>query len=120
VILPGGKIPEFILSYTVYIYLNVSKDFFVYFIVEFPAVLLDLCNGEVVSKFQQYVRPSEHQQLSAFCTNLTGITQVCIFFTCYPDIPIQSDTVKSDYRRDNDDNFFDKRLLNVIEFEYIR
>ena len=46
--------------------------------VEFPAVLLDLSNGEVVGEFQQYVLPMEHPTLSDFCRQLTGITQVRI------------------------------------------
>ncbi|XP_037787966.1 ERI1 exoribonuclease 2-like [Penaeus monodon] len=44
-------------------------------IIEFPAVLLDVYNGKIVSEFQQYVMPTEQPVLSAFCTNLTGITQ---------------------------------------------
>ncbi len=44
--------------------------------VEFPAVVLNLASGEVVSEFQQYVQPQEHPRLSKFCTKLTGITQV--------------------------------------------
>lgn len=46
------------------------------YVVEFPAVLLNLSTGEVESKFQQYVQPSEHKKLSPFCMELTGITQV--------------------------------------------
>ena len=46
------------------------------FSVEFPAVLLDLSNGEIVDQFQQYVKPSQHKILSDFCKKLTGITQV--------------------------------------------
>ena len=45
--------------------------------VEFPAVLLDLCTGEIVAEFQQYVQPQENPRLSDFCRELTGITQVC-------------------------------------------
>ncbi|XP_063881215.1 ERI1 exoribonuclease 2-like isoform X2 [Scylla paramamosain] len=44
-------------------------------IIEFPAVLLNLQSGEVISEFQQYVMPMEQPVLSSFCTNLTGITQ---------------------------------------------
>ena len=46
--------------------------------VEFPAVLLDVSNGEVVSTFQKYVLPIEQPTLSDFCKQLTGITQVKI------------------------------------------
>ena len=45
--------------------------------VEFPAVLLDLCTGEIAAEFQQYVQPQENPRLSDFCRELTGITQVC-------------------------------------------
>ncbi|XP_042873643.1 ERI1 exoribonuclease 2-like [Penaeus japonicus] len=44
-------------------------------IIEFPAVLLDVHEGKIVSEFQHYVMPTEQPVLSAFCTNLTGITQ---------------------------------------------
>ncbi|KTF94892.1 hypothetical protein cypCar_00046003 [Cyprinus carpio] len=44
-------------------------------IIEFPAVLLNVSNGEVESEFHSYVQPQEHPVLSAFCTELTGITQ---------------------------------------------
>ncbi|MPC17380.1 ERI1 exoribonuclease 2 [Portunus trituberculatus] len=44
-------------------------------IIEFPAVLLNLQSGEVISEFQQYVMPMEQPVLSPFCTSLTGITQ---------------------------------------------
>ncbi|XP_026053134.1 ERI1 exoribonuclease 2 isoform X1 [Carassius auratus] len=44
-------------------------------IIEFPAVLLNVSNGEVESEFHSYVQPQEHPVLSGFCTELTGITQ---------------------------------------------
>uniref|UniRef100_H3CS46 ERI1 exoribonuclease 2 n=2 Tax=Tetraodon nigroviridis TaxID=99883 RepID=H3CS46_TETNG len=44
-------------------------------IIEFPAVLLNTSTGEVESEFHAYVQPQEHPILSAFCTELTGITQ---------------------------------------------
>ena len=49
---------------------------FLYFAVEFPAVLLNTSTGEVESEFHTYVQPQEHPILSDFCTELTGITQV--------------------------------------------
>ncbi|NXF03023.1 ERI2 exoribonuclease, partial [Smithornis capensis] len=44
-------------------------------IIEFPAVLLNTSTGEIESEFHKYVQPQEHPILSAFCTELTGITQ---------------------------------------------
>ncbi|XP_075686350.1 ERI1 exoribonuclease 2 [Rhinoderma darwinii] len=44
-------------------------------IIEFPAVLLNLLNGEIESEFHTYVQPQEHPILSDFCTELTGIMQ---------------------------------------------
>lgn len=41
-------------------------------IIEFPAILLNLQSGEIVSEFQQYVMPIEQPVLSPFCTTLTG------------------------------------------------
>lgn len=45
---------------------------------EFPAVLLDLQTGKIVSEFHQYVKPTEEPLLSEFCTNFTGIAQSTI------------------------------------------
>ncbi|ELU02084.1 hypothetical protein CAPTEDRAFT_224647 [Capitella teleta] len=44
-------------------------------IIEFPAVLLNTSNGEIEAHFQKYVVPLEYPILSAFCQQLTGITQ---------------------------------------------
>src|SRR5438105_2697562 len=51
-------------------------------IIEFPSVLLQwdcgLLGGNKiveVARFQQYVKPRDNPKLSAFCTDLTGITQ---------------------------------------------
>ncbi|KAJ8961609.1 hypothetical protein NQ314_005926, partial [Rhamnusium bicolor] len=41
-------------------------------IIEFPCVLYDIKQREIVSEFQQYVMPTENQKLSSFCTQLTG------------------------------------------------
>ena len=49
---------------------------FVFCTVEFPAVLLDVVTGSVLSEFHHYVQPQEQPCLSTFCTGLTGITQV--------------------------------------------
>eukprot|EP00899_Mesostigma_viride_P004344 jgi/Mesvir1/13910/Mv16033-RA.2 len=54
---------------------DASKAFAPQEIIEFPAVLLDARSLEVVSHFQRYVRPTEHRVLTAFCRQLTGITQ---------------------------------------------
>ena len=50
-------------------------------IIEFPSVLLELQgdgNYIVKSQFQQYVRPQINPILTAFCTDLTGISQAKI------------------------------------------
>lgn len=44
-------------------------------IIEFPIVVVDTEQGKIVDTFHQYVRPVAHPRLSAFCTELTGITQ---------------------------------------------
>jgi ERI1 exoribonuclease 2 len=41
-------------------------------IIEFPVVLYDVKNNEIVAEFQQYVIPTEHPKLSDFCIQLTG------------------------------------------------
>ena len=47
-------------------------------VIEFPCLALDAKTGllpEMESRFHRYVRPVAHPRLSAFCTELTGITQ---------------------------------------------
>jgi len=44
-------------------------------IIEFPAVLLDAATLDTVAEFREFVRPTERPQLSAFCSDLTGIQQ---------------------------------------------
>ncbi|ESO87198.1 hypothetical protein LOTGIDRAFT_183637 [Lottia gigantea] len=44
-------------------------------IIEFPAVLLNLSNGEIEDEFQFYIQPQEEPVLSMFCKELTGISQ---------------------------------------------
>ena len=44
-------------------------------IIEFPAVLLDAVTLATVDEFRALVRPTERPRLTAFCTELTSITQ---------------------------------------------
>ena len=44
-------------------------------IIEFPTLLIDTSNSEIISEFHEYVKPDVHQNLSKFCTDLTGIEQ---------------------------------------------
>jgi inhibitor of KinA sporulation pathway (predicted exonuclease) len=46
-------------------------------IIEFPSVLLELVNDKYVvkSEFQKFLKPQVNPLLTAFCTELTGITQ---------------------------------------------
>jgi len=44
-------------------------------IIEFPAQLIDCKTLQVVDEFREFVRPTEKPQLTAFCTELTGIKQ---------------------------------------------
>lgn len=44
-------------------------------IIEFPAVLINMENGEIEKEFHRYVRPTEMPELSEYCITLTGITQ---------------------------------------------
>lgn len=64
-------------------------------IIEFPTLLYDLregrsclspaialtyvaiTTGKVQATFHEYVKPEIHSRLTPFCTELTGITQVC-------------------------------------------
>ncbi|KAI8970534.1 ribonuclease H-like domain-containing protein [Pilobolus umbonatus] len=44
-------------------------------IIEFPVVLVDGKNFEIVDEFRSYVKPTIRPQLSDFCVKLTGIQQ---------------------------------------------
>jgi inhibitor of KinA sporulation pathway (predicted exonuclease) len=44
-------------------------------IIEFAVVVLDARSCEVVDTFHRYVKPTINPILTAFCTNLTGVTQ---------------------------------------------
>lgn len=44
-------------------------------VIEFPMVVVDPVQCAVVAEFQRYVRPIAARKLSAFCVELTGITQ---------------------------------------------
>ena len=46
-------------------------------IIEFPTLLFNIRTKEVEATFHEYVRPVRHTTLTEFCTNLTGIEQVC-------------------------------------------
>eukprot|EP01127_Copromyxa_protea_P003190 TRINITY_DN1304_c0_g1_i2.p1 TRINITY_DN1304_c0_g1~~TRINITY_DN1304_c0_g1_i2.p1 ORF type:complete len:265 (-),score=25.80 TRINITY_DN1304_c0_g1_i2:65-772(-) len=48
---------------------------FVQEIIEFPSVVVDVASRKVISSWREYVRPVKKPTLSAFCTELTGITQ---------------------------------------------
>ncbi|KDQ07840.1 hypothetical protein BOTBODRAFT_180405 [Botryobasidium botryosum FD-172 SS1] len=47
-------------------------------IIEFPTLLYDLETNEVQARFHEYVRPTRHPTLTAFCTKLTGIEQATV------------------------------------------
>ncbi|CAJ1431480.1 unnamed protein product [Effrenium voratum] len=44
-------------------------------IIEFPMVLVDATSHKKVKEFRTYVRPTANPKITAFCTELTGITQ---------------------------------------------
>jgi len=48
---------------------------YIHEIIEFPVVVVDLDEKEVVGEFHTYVRPTVNTTLTEFCTKLTGITQ---------------------------------------------
>ncbi|KEG09998.1 phosphotransferase [Trypanosoma grayi] len=47
-------------------------------VIEFPMVVVDARSGNTMAEFQRYVRPLVSPKLSAFCTELTGITQAVV------------------------------------------
>lgn len=57
-------------------------------IIEFPIVLLNTRTLQIEREFHHYIKPTAHPRLSAFCTELTGITQDTVdqgitFTECY-------------------------------------
>lgn len=52
-----------------------TKDLTFNEIIEFPMVVIDVKQKKIVGEFQTYVKPTIHPKLTAFCTELTGITQ---------------------------------------------
>ena len=44
-------------------------------VIEFPSVLVSLAERRVIDSFEAFVRPVHHPTLTAFCTELTSITQ---------------------------------------------
>jgi inhibitor of KinA sporulation pathway (predicted exonuclease) len=47
-------------------------------IIEFPVVVVDAADLQVVAEFHSYVKPTINTTLTPFCTNLTGITQATV------------------------------------------
>lgn len=47
-------------------------------IIEFPSVIVEAKTKQIISEFQQYVKPVHHPILTDFCTELTGITQATV------------------------------------------
>lgn len=44
-------------------------------IIEFPSIIVDLETNEAIDRIQMFVKPKVHPVVSAFCNQLTGITQ---------------------------------------------
>lgn len=49
-------------------------------IIQFPAVLVSVRDRMIVDQFCTYVKPKLNPKLTHFCTQLTGITQVCCYY----------------------------------------
>jgi len=47
-------------------------------IIEFPTLVFELETNTVTNTFHEYVKPVLNSKLSDFCTELTGIQQVCV------------------------------------------
>lgn len=47
-------------------------------VIEFPTIVYDIEQDNVEAIFHEYVRPTLHPTLTPFCTDLTGIQQVCL------------------------------------------
>lgn len=58
---------------------------YIHELIEFPVVLVDCRTREIIGEFQSYVKPTENQTLSEFCTKLTGIEQETVDLS--PELP---------------------------------
>ena len=47
-------------------------------IIEFPVLKVDAVRYDVISEFQEFVKPVRNPRLTEYCTSLTSITQVII------------------------------------------
>ncbi|KAK7110273.1 3'-5' exoribonuclease 1-like [Littorina saxatilis] len=52
-----------------------NNDKFIHEIIEFPAVLVDVQQKEIVGMFREFCRPTLNPVLSEFCKTLTGVNQ---------------------------------------------
>ncbi|XP_054721818.1 3'-5' exoribonuclease 1-like [Uloborus diversus] len=57
---------------------TISTDFYPHEIIEFPAVLIDVKQLQIVDSFHSYVKPVINPILSDFCKEFTGISQVTV------------------------------------------
>lgn len=54
--------------------------------IEIGAVMQDANNLQVIAEFNTFIKPQRHPQLTAFCTELTSITQADVDAApCYPE-----------------------------------
>lgn len=55
---------------------NILINFFLEEIIEFPCLAINSSNLQIEGKFHRFVKPKIHPQITSYCTQLTGITQV--------------------------------------------
>lgn len=73
--IPRKEDAEIIGNETIYNFFNENDNFFSPTFQEIGAILLNLTTGDTEDQFHRHVRPTLFPKLSAYCTNLTGITQ---------------------------------------------
>ena len=74
----SGQKPQLFTDFLVYDFeatTNEARDLTPMELIEFSCCILDATTLSITAEFQEYLRPTENQILTAFCTNLTGITQ---------------------------------------------
>ncbi|KAL4231271.1 3'-5' exoribonuclease 1 [Mactra antiquata] len=75
-------------------------------IIEFPVVLIDVDEMEIVDKFHEYVKPLVNPKLTPFCTKLTGITQDKVDgANIFPDVLSNVETWLQDHHLGSDKSF---------------
>jgi len=74
-------------------------------VIEFPTIVYDLQEKKEAGRFHEYVKPVIRPQLTEFCTELTGITQVSPFRVSHLHVQGHPSTLHKQETVDNAETF---------------